>query len=182
MPISESEQGKVLLLLGHFLPTPLWRYGLRSPCFWWRFIHRRWWIIRRKISYGFILRMIMIHDAYLLQIWTGPFVPFLVFATGFGLSFMLALLFFWFWCEVELELYDFNIESEAYAVPDEDLVAWEELVTFLDAVIYFSVVLSQSCWFVCSVKPWHVCLGFHRGEEKLWSRLCMAFEQSNYSP
>jgi hypothetical protein len=48
--------------------------------------------------------------------------PFLVFATGFGLSFMLALLFFLFLCEVELELYDFNIESEAYAVPDEDLV------------------------------------------------------------
>jgi hypothetical protein len=24
---------------------------------------------------------------------------------------------------------------------------------------------SQSCWFVCSVKPWHVCLGFHRGEK-----------------
>ena len=80
VPLSESEQEKMLLLLGHFLPTPLWKYGLRSPCFWWRLIHRRWWIIRRKISYGFILRMIMIHDAYLLEIWTGPFVPFLVFA------------------------------------------------------------------------------------------------------
>ena len=85
--------------------------------------------------------MIMIHDAYLLEIWTGPFVPFLVFATGFGLSFMLALL---FWCEVELELDDFKKESDAYAVPDEDVVVWKELVTFLDAVIYFSVVLTVS--------------------------------------
>jgi len=67
--------------------------------------------------------MIMIHDAYLLQIWTGAFVSFLVFATGFGLSFRFALFFFLFWCEVELELDDFNIESEAYAVLDEDVVA-----------------------------------------------------------
>ena len=48
--------------------------------------------------------------------------PFLVFATGFGLSFRFALFFFLFWCEVELELDDFNIESEAYAVLDEDVV------------------------------------------------------------
>ena len=35
-------------------------------------------------------------------------------------------------------------ESDAYAVPDEDVVVWEELVTFLDAVLYFSVVLTVS--------------------------------------
>ena len=74
--------------------------------------------------------MIMIRDAYLLQIWTGPFVSFFVFATGFGLSFRFALFFFLFWREVELELGDFNIESEAYAIPDEDVVVWKELVTF----------------------------------------------------
>ena len=54
------------------------------------------------------------------------------------------MFFFLFWCEVELEQDDFNIESEAYVVPDEYVVVWEELVTFLDTVIYFSVVLTVS--------------------------------------
>jgi hypothetical protein len=41
-------------------------------------------------------------------------------------------------CEVEFELVDyFSIESEVVVVCDEDVVFWEELITFLDADIIY---------------------------------------------
>ena len=43
---------------GSFPPTALWRSARRSPRFWWRLIHGRWRIIRRKIPYWFLLRII----------------------------------------------------------------------------------------------------------------------------
>jgi hypothetical protein len=44
-----SDRGKALLLLGTFPPTSFRRSTRRSHRFRWRLIHRRWWIIRRKI-------------------------------------------------------------------------------------------------------------------------------------
>jgi hypothetical protein len=51
---------------------------------------------------------------------------------------------FLFWCEVEFELVDyFSVESEVGVVCDEDVVFWEELITFLDAdIIYDNILLA----------------------------------------
>jgi hypothetical protein len=57
------------------------------------------------------------------------------------------------------------------------------LVTFLDAVIYFSVVLTVSRVGLSALLSHGMSVWTSTEvEKKLWSRLCMAFEQSNHSP
>ena len=161
---SESDRGEEALLpLWPFLSTSLWRSALRSPCFWWRRIHRRW----RKIPYGFILRMIkmpisivdlervlLCHALYLQQ--------------ALVLNFKL------------LNCWWFRIWSRSCSW-------WRCSLRRICnnprcSYIFFCFLSSQSWWFVCFVKLCDVCLGFHRGKKEVCSRCRMAFEHTYHSP
>ena len=52
-------------------------------------------------------------------------------------------MFLFFWCEVEEFELVYDLLFEVEVVRDEDAV-WEEFVTILDAVIFFSVFLGVS--------------------------------------
>ena len=149
-----SDRGKAFLPLGSFPPTALWRSALRSPRFWWRLIHGRWWIIRRKIPYRFLLRIIKLSisivdlDRVLNQ---------------FAMSLWRTFGEFTFWSFV---VYIFFVVEEI-EVLTEVVAVWEELDVLWCFYICFFWFTSKSSWFFGVLNPGKHCLSFNWIENTL---------------
>ena len=129
----------------------------RSARFWWRLNHRWWWIIRRSIPYGCIQES---RCPYLLWTWTGSFS---------GLLCLCDMLQSWFALFFLILMWSRIWSSWQFRIWSRSCSWWRCSLRRIGNFFRWSYncsccLSSQSCWFVCFVKPGDVCLCFHRGE------------------